>query len=77
MANCHIVRVQDMYRTSPVSPLYLFDRQQDLALQKIRGTVDERNHLRLWLAPVRVNGKSVWVGQISRDIGVKLAAKHW
>lgn len=64
-----------LYRTSPVSPLYLFDRQQDLALQKIRGTVDERNHLRLWLAPVRVNGKSVWVGQISRDIGVKLVSK--
>ena len=66
---------RSMYRTSPVSPLYLFDRQQDVALQKIRGTVNERNHLRLWLAPVRVNGKSVWVGQISRDIGVKLVSK--
>jgi hypothetical protein len=63
------------YRTSPISPLYLFDRPQDIALQKARGSVDERNHLRLWLAPVIVEGKNVWVGQISRDIGVKLSRK--
>lgn len=63
------------YRTSPVSPLFLFDRSQDLALQKARGSVDERNHLRLWLAPVTVDNKPVWVGQISRDIGVKLSSK--
>ncbi|HIF96856.1 MAG TPA: hypothetical protein EYQ54_07500 [Myxococcales bacterium] len=63
------------YRTSPVSPLYVFDRPQDAALQKARKTVDERNHLRLWLAPVTVEGNSVWVGQISRDVGVKLSSK--
>lgn len=63
------------YKTSPVSSLYLFDRQQDLALQKSRKTVDERNHLRLWLAPFRFNGAPVWVGQISRDIGVRLTTK--
>ncbi len=63
------------YRTSPVSPLYLFDRPQDAAFQKARDTVDERNHLRLWLAPVTFEGKEVWVGQISRDIGIKLSSK--
>ena len=63
------------YRTSPVSPLYLFDRPQDFALQKARRTVDERNHLRLWLAPVTLDGQNVWVGQISRDIGVKASSK--
>ena len=63
------------YRTSPVSPMYLFDRPQDVALQKARNSVDERNHLRLWIAPVTLNGKHVWVGQISRDIGVKLSSK--
>jgi hypothetical protein len=63
------------YRTSPISPLYLFDRPQDIALQKTRGSVDERNHLRLWLAPITVDGKHLWVGQISRDIGVKLSSK--
>lgn len=63
------------YRTSPVSPLYLFDRRQDFALQKTRGNVDERNHLRLWLAPVTFEGEPVWAGQISRDIGVKLSTR--
>ena len=63
------------YRTSPISPLYVFGRPQDLALQKARQTVDERNHLRLWLAPVRFEGADVWVGQISRDIGVKFSSK--
>jgi hypothetical protein len=63
------------YRTSPVSPLYVFDRPQDMALQKARYTVDERNHLRLWLAPVKLDGEDVWVGQISRDIGVKFTTK--
>ncbi len=63
------------YRTSPVSPLYLFGRPQDAALQKARQTVNERNHLRLWLAPVTFQGTSVWVGQVSRDIGIKLSSK--
>jgi hypothetical protein len=63
------------YRTSPVSPLYVYGRHQDVALQKARGTVDERNHMRLWLAPVTFEGREVWVGQISRDIGVKLSSK--
>lgn len=63
------------YRTSPVSPLYLFDRPQDVAFQKARETVDERNHLRLWRAPVNFEGTPAWIGQISRDIGVKLSSK--
>lgn len=63
------------YRTSPVSALFFNDRAQDIALQKVRTSVDERNHLRLWLTPYKLEGKSVWVGQISRDIGVRLSSK--
>ena len=63
------------YRYSPVSALYVFGRGQDIALQKARNRIHERNHLRLWLAPVRFKGKLVWVGQISRDIGVRLTIK--
>jgi hypothetical protein len=48
---------------------------QDLGLQKARDTVDERNHLRLWVTPVTFQGSSVWIGQISRDIGVRLTSK--
>lgn len=53
-----------LYRSSPVSPLYLFGRRQDFSLQKARSTVDERNHLRLWLAPVKYKGMNVLVGQM-------------
>ena len=40
-------------------------------MQKARDTIHQRNHLRLWLSPMRYRGRSVWVGQISRDIGVR------
>lgn len=63
------------YRYSPVSPLYLFGRKQDIALQKARGTIHQRNHLRLWLTPNRFEGKDIWVGQVSRDIGVRFSTK--
>lgn len=61
------------YRYSPVSGLYVFGRPQDVAFQKARDNIHERNHLRLWLAPVRYEGQLVWLGQISRDIGVRFA----
>ena len=48
------------------------DAPQDLALQKARDNIHQRNHLRLWLSPMRYQGKQVWVGQISRDIGSRL-----
>ena len=65
------------YLNAPVSPLHVFGRQQDVALQKARNTVSLRNHLRLWLAPFTVDGQQVWVGQISRDIGIKLTTQVW
>jgi len=63
------------YRYSPVSPLYAFSRKQDFALQKARGTIHQRNHLRLWLTPLKYNNKDVWVGQVSRDIGIHFTSK--
>jgi hypothetical protein len=60
------------YRNAPVSALYFEGRAQDFAMQRARGTVSQRNHLRLWLTPLRVDGRSVWAGQISRDIGVRV-----
>jgi hypothetical protein len=65
------------YRYSPVSPLYLFGRSQDVALQRSRHSINERLHLRLWLTPMQFQGQSVWVGQISRDIGVRMTTRAW
>lgn len=62
----------ERYAYSPISNLYLFERSQDLALQKARDNIHQRNHLRLWLSPMQYHGKQVWVGQISRDIGSRL-----
>jgi uncharacterized protein YceK len=62
----------ERYPYAPISPLYLFGRSQDLALQKARDNVHQRNHLRLWLSTLRYHGEPVWVGQISRDIGTRL-----
>ena len=63
------------YPVAPVSSLYVFGRKQDVALQRARRSIAQRNHLRLWLAPYRFEGRPVWIGQISRDIGVKVTPR--
>jgi hypothetical protein len=65
------------YRYSPVSALYLFELPQTFALQRVRESINERLHLRLWSTPLRYAGKEVWVGQVSRDIGVRLTWRTW
>jgi hypothetical protein len=63
------------YLTAPVSSQFVFNRKQDVAFQRSRSTLSQRNHMRLWLAPYTLEGRPVWVGQISRDIGIKLTRK--
>ncbi|WP_010586015.1 LssY C-terminal domain-containing protein [Schlesneria paludicola] len=65
------------YRYSPVSALYLYRRAQDFALQRVRGSINERLHLRLWRTHFRCGGQAVWVGQVSRDIGVRFTTMTW
>ena len=65
------------YRYSPVSPLYLLGRSQDFALQRVRNSINERLHLRLWATPLQYQGQCVWIGQVSRDIGVRLTWRTW
>ena len=65
------------FRHAPASPLYLYGRQQDLTIQKPRTTIQARNHVRLWRTPMRFEGKQVWVGQVSRDIGVRFTLATW
>jgi hypothetical protein len=65
------------YRYSPVSPLFVGGKCQDIALQRARQTINERLHLRLWMTRLRFQGKPVWIGQISRDIGVRFTPRTW
>lgn len=64
------------YHYSPISPLYVFGRSQDLGLQKARHSIVSRNHMRLWLLPQTYQGQSIWAGQISRDIGVTFSKRR-
>lgn len=63
------------YRFSPISPLYVFGRRQDAAFQKIRKNIHTRLHMRLWLTPYLYENKSIWIGQISRDIGIRMTTQ--
>ncbi|MGB8632318.1 MAG: LssY C-terminal domain-containing protein [Xanthobacteraceae bacterium] len=68
---------RDEFLTSPVSPLYVFGRKEDVVIQKARSTINERIHARLWLTPYTFEGRRVWIGQVSRDIGVRLTDQTW
>ncbi len=65
----------ESYPVAPVSSLYVFGRPQDVALQRARQSIAQRNHMRLWLAPYTFGQRSLWLGQVSRDIGVKITTK--
>ena len=67
----------DSYRYSPISSLFYNGQRHDVALQKTRGGIHERLHLRLWLTPMRFREKPVWVGQVSRDIGIRFTPRTW
>ncbi len=62
---------KESYLTMPMSPLYLFDRQQDYGWAHAEpiAVVASRNHLRVWKAPFTVNGQVLWVGAATHDIG--------
>jgi hypothetical protein len=68
---------REAFLTSPVSPLYMFGRREDVVLQKARSTINERVHARFWLTPYTFEGRKIWIGQVSRDIGVRLTARTW
>lgn len=70
------------YRTFPMASLYFYGRRQDVSFQKSRRETDaayrQRNTFRLWLTPIRYQGKTVWAGSVSRDIGSDLRIrKYW
>lgn len=65
----------DLPLSVPATPQYLFGRKQDISLQKGRDRLHNRNRLRLWLTPWIFKGKSVWIGNVSRDIGIRRKSK--
>jgi hypothetical protein len=60
------------YGKAPVSQLYVFGRQEDLAFEKMFDTFNKRHHLRLWRTDVKtVDGRDVWLGACTHDIGIE------
>jgi hypothetical protein len=60
-----------------MSSLYFGGRSQDAGFQKARETIHQRNHLRLWMSDMKFRGEHVWVGTITRDIGVYFTLRTW
>lgn len=62
---------KESYLTMPMSPLYLFGRQQDYGWAHAEpiSVVASRNHLRIWKAPFEVHGQTLWVGAATHDVG--------
>jgi hypothetical protein len=62
---------KESYLTMPMSPLYLFGRPQDYGwahAEPIK-VVASRNHLRIWKAPFEIDGRTLWLGAATHDIG--------
>lgn len=48
---------------------YLFGRKPDAVFRIQRNNSDDRNELRLWVAPLRVGGENVWMAQVTNFVG--------
>ena len=59
------------YMTMPMSRLFLFGRAQDFGYEQgeAYAVVASRHHFRIWKAPFTWNGKQVWAGAGTHDIG--------
>ncbi len=59
------------YVEMPMSTLYLFGRPQDLSFARADPltVAAERHHLRVWKSPELVDGRQLWVGSATHDIG--------
>lgn len=59
---------------APVSNLYLFGRKEDLAFEKpIGNSPKERHHVRFWRSEKLDDGRPMWMGAATHDVGVELS----
>ena len=63
------------YRDAPVSPLFVFGREQDLAFEKPAGaSAKRRHHVRFWeSADLGRDGSPLWIGAVTFDRSVGLS----
>ncbi|MNX79958.1 hypothetical protein D3C86_1116050 [compost metagenome] len=71
MANAYAFNLP--YPNSPMSPLFMFDREQDVGYQKNSADVRKRDHFRIWKTPVRdPNGRETWAIAATKDVKVRV-----
>jgi len=59
---------------APVSNLYLYGRKQDLAFEKpIGDSPKQRHHVRFWRSGEVDDGRPIWMGAATHDVGVELS----
>lgn len=62
------------YSTAPVSHLYLYGREEDIAFEQPGRSVRERDHVRFWQTGRKAtDGRPIWVGAATRDIKIELS----
>ena len=54
---------------SGLEAYYLYGRDPDAIFRIQRNNSVDRNELRLWLAPMLVDGEEVWLGQVTNFVG--------
>lgn len=58
------------YDAAPMSILYLYGRQEDMAFEKMLNTFTHRHHLRIWKAPAAAaDGRPMWLVVADHDNG--------
>lgn len=62
---------KEAYTAMPMSTLFLFGRPQDMSFARADPLLvaAERHHLRVWKTDKTVNGRTLWVGSATHDIG--------
>ncbi|MGB7554496.1 MAG: LssY C-terminal domain-containing protein [Candidatus Korobacteraceae bacterium] len=64
---------KNSYMTVPMSILYLFGRPQDFGYERTEPVmvVSQRNHFRIWKAPISTPQQTIWAGAGTHDIGIE------
>jgi hypothetical protein len=62
---------KEAYTEMPMSTLYLFGRPQDMSYARADPLLvaAERHHLRVWQTDKTIDGRPLWVGSATHDIG--------
>jgi hypothetical protein len=64
------------YDQAPVSGLELEGRRPDFVFEKQCNTLAKRHHVRFWRRPEDWNGRAVWLGAATHDVGIAFSGRQ-